>query len=293
MSQTAVSLVAEPVFPRAGLFRRYAPELAVFGLGALAFLINGLRPSEAAPDAAAARIIQVPSVDALRHSPQDLVGDAVDGDADPDALQRWLRGEVLYREALRLGLDEGDIIVRRRLIQKMEYVLDGMTALPQIDAESLQAYYHRHADRYRQPASYRFSHRFFSAERGLETARERAAQALVQLAGVGPDAALPAVGDPYPDGARFAAVSASRLLQTFGEEFLSELDAAPEGRWAGPYRSRHGLHLVYREHSTPAQLRPLQEAYPQVARDFLDEARRRQREQRYAEIEAGYVLRGR
>lgn len=293
MSRIAAPPTAELVPGRVGFASRYAPEIAVFGLGALAFVVHGLLPQPVEPADRAARIIQLPSPETLHHSPQDVVGDEVGGGTDQDAVRRWVRGEVLYREALRLGLDEGDIIVRRRLIQKMEYVLDGMAALPETSGESLQAYYNAHAERYRQPASFRFRHLFFSAERGVDAARDRATRALAQLAGAGPGAVAPALGDPYPGGAYFGAASAARLLQTFGEEFLRELDAALEGRWAGPYRSRHGVHLVYREGSTPAQLRPLQEVYAQVARDFLDDARRAQREQRYAEIEAGYVVAGR
>jgi peptidyl-prolyl cis-trans isomerase C len=290
MSTSAARPAAESSSPRTAMVGRYLPELIVFGLGALAFAVHAWMPAPAADDAGRARLIALPSAEVLRHGLQDRVGDEVGGSNDAAALQRWLRAEVLYREARRLGLDEGDIIVRRRLIQKMEYVLDGMAALPETSEASLQAYYLAHAERYRQPASYGFSHLFFSTGSGVQAARARAQHALAQLAGAGPDPSALRAGDPYPDGARFGGLAAAKLLQGFGEEFLRELDAAPEGRWSGPYRSRHGLHLVYREHATPPRLRPLAEVYPQVARDFLDDARRRQREQRYAEIEARYVL---
>lgn len=279
---------AEAVLLRAPT-RRWptAPEFWVFALGALAFAIDAWRPAPAANPADP--IIALPNPASLHDSPQQMAAAELGQDAadDGETLQRWLRGEVLYREALRLGLDEADVIVRRRLIQKMEYVLDGMAAVPAPDESGLRAYYQEHAERYRHPPRYRFEHRFFSLADGHDAARRRAESALRGLSGNGIGAEA---GDPYPDGRRLSGVAANRLLQLFGEEFLRGLDAAPQDTWSGPIRSRQGWHLVYREASEPAGLRPLDQVRAQVARDYLDAARRAQREQHYARIEERYVV---
>lgn len=267
--------------------RRFAPELLVFGLGALAFAVDALRPGPALPPVAAeARRIEVPAGEVLLTTPLATASDDTGGRGGEAEAQRWIRAEVLYREALRLGLDEGDVIVRRRLVQKMEYLLDGMAAIPELSPEALEAYYQTHADRYRRTTAYAFRHLYFSGERGIDVAAERARQALAQLQRA--DAQPEQLGDPYPDGSRYAQLAAARVLQIFGEEFLQELDRAPENVWSGPFRSRHGIHLVLRERTQPPQLPPLDELRSAVARDLIDESRRTQREQRYAQIEARY-----
>ena len=270
-----------------GAVRRFAPERLVFGLGALAFAVDALRPGPALPPVAAeARRIEVPAGEVLLTTPLATASDDTGGRGGEAEAQRWIRAEVLYREALRLGLDEGDVIVRRRLVQKMEYLLDGMAAIPELSPDALETYYHAHADRYRRTTAYAFRHLYFSGERGIDAAAERAWQALTRLrqSAVSPEQ----IGDPYPDGSRYAQIAAARVLQIFGEEFLQELDRAPENVWSGPLRSRHGIHLVLRERTQPPQLPPLDEVRSAVARDLIDESRRTQREQRYAQIEARY-----
>jgi hypothetical protein len=267
--------------------RRLAPELLVFGLGALAFAVDALRPGPALPPVAAdARRIEVPAGEVLQRTPLAMADDDTGSRGGEVEAARWIRAEVLYREALRLGLDEGDVIVRRRLVQKMEYLLDGMAAIPELSPEALETYYHAHADRYRRATSYGFRHIYFSAARGIDVAMEHSRRALTQLRDG--DTQPDRLGDPYPDGSRYAQLPAARVLQIFGEEFLQELDRAPENVWFGPLRSRHGIHLVLREHTQPPQLPPLDEVRSAVARDLIDESRRTQREQRYAQIEARY-----
>lgn len=272
---------------RAGVLARFAPELWVFGLGALAFAVDALRPGPALPPVAAAeRRIEVPAHEQLLRMPLATADDDTGGRGGDAEAARWIRAEVLYREALRLGLDDGDVIVRRRLVQKMEYLLDGMAAIPELSPEVLDDYYRAHAKRYRRAASYAFRHLYFSGQHGVDAAAQRAMRVLAQLrdAGTSPEQ----FGDPYPDGSRYAQIPAARVLRIFGDEFLQELDQAPENVWSGPYRSRHGVHLVLRERTLPPELPPLDDVRSAVARDLIDESRRIQREQRYAQIEARY-----
>jgi len=270
--------------------RRFAPELLVFGLGALAFAADALRPGAGLPPVAVdARRIDVPAEDSLLRTPLALADDDTGNRGGDAEVARWIRAEVLYREALRLGLDDGDVIVRRRLVQKMEYLLDGMTAVSELSTAALEQYYLAHADRYRRTDAYAFTHLFFSVEHGVDAAAARARRALAQLQG---DGSLPPerFGDPYPDGTRHTQMPAPRVLQVFGEEFLHGLDRAPEGIWTGPTRSRHGVHLARREQTHPSRLPPLDEIRPAVTRDLIDALRSEQREQRYAQIEARYDI---
>lgn len=268
---------------------RAGPELLMIALGALAFAVDALRVQSSLPPVPGEdRRIEVPAADALRQTPLALADDAVGQRGGEAETARWIRAEVLYREALRLGLDEGDVIVRRRLVQKMEYLLEGMSAVPEFSPAEVERYFHTHAERYRQTQAYTFTHRFFSSERGIDAATARAREALSQLRDG--TALAETLGDPYTDGNRHGQMPAARVLQRFGEAFLQGLDRAPAGEWSEPLRSRHGIHLVRRERTHPSRLPPLDEVRATVVRDLVDELRRRQVEQRYGEIEARYEI---
>jgi hypothetical protein len=266
--------------------RRLAPELTVLALGALAFVVDVL-----VTNAASARdpaTIVVPSAEAVARSPAVIFGDEI-ASAEGSDIDRWIRGEILYREALRLGLDQDDIVVRRRLIQKMEYVLDGMAAPVALTDEQVESYYAVHAERYLWPAGETFTQIFFAVDGG-DTALRRADEALLSLHDKDRDAGQ-AWGDPYPDGARVWNASADRLQQTFGADFAAHLQAAPMHEWSGPIRSRIGAHLVFREQTHPPRQPPLSEIRGLVARDLLDELRLSRRAEHYRELAARYSIR--
>lgn len=267
------------------------PEWLVLGLGALAFAVEAMRPQEMLPPVGeAARRIALPSAELLRSSPLATADDDFGSRGGEQEVERWIRSEVLYREALRLGLDQGDIIVRRRLVQKMEYLLDGMAELPEVTEADLEQYYQRNASRYSQGLRYSFRHLYFSTAGGIDTALGRAGEALRQVQASADPGDASGWGDPYPEGSQYRAIDGARLLQRFGEEFLREIDSASVGTWSGPYRSQHGVHLVFKTAAVAASPPPLAEIRQQVARDLLDEARREQREQHYAAIEARYDI---
>lgn len=267
------------------------PEWLVLSLGALAFAVEAIRPQQALPPVGeAARRIEQPAAERLRSSPLATADDDFGSRGGEQEVERWIRAEVLYREALRLGLDQGDIIVRRRLVQKMEYLLDGMAELPEVSPADLDQYYRENAGRYSQGLRYSFRHLYFSTADGVDAALARAGEALRQLHAASAPGDASGWGDPYPEGSQYRAIDGARVLQRFGEEFLRELDSASLGSWSGPYRSQHGVHLVFRTETVAASPPPLAEIRQIVARDLLDEARREQREQHYAAIEARYDI---
>jgi hypothetical protein len=275
----------------AGRLRRFIgrPELAMLLLGSLAFAIDRLHPEPPAPQDPASALIVVPDGASAQLRRESFFGDGFDA-APADDTEAWIRGEVLYREALRLGLDNNDIVVRRRLVQKMEYLLDGMSVPQPVEHAALEAFYTEHAQRYAREPAQSFTQVFLNLDRGAEAAQREANAILTRLAGRSADAAAQH-GDPLADGSRTWRLPESRIAQRFGDSFLAALGDAPMGRWSGPLASRLGLHLVFREEAVPAHLPPLDEQYGLVVRDFLDRARLAQRERHYAQIAARYTIR--
>lgn len=193
---------------------------------------------------------------------------------EPDAATRerliasYVREEVLYREALRRGLDRDDDIIRRRLAQKLEYLLAGTEPEPPITA-ALRAYYDAHVDQYTQPGGVTFEHRYFRGDR--PGAAERAAAALVALttssgSGVAPEA------DPFPLADRYDDLTPGQARQLFGDsEFVRHLFSAPLGAWSGPTASGYGLHLVRISARTPDTPLPFAAVEASVREAYLRE----------------------
>ena len=160
-------------------------------------------------------------------------------------MDQYVRNEILYREGLALGLERDDEIVRRRVVQKVEFVNEDVDIQADPSDTELTKYFQAHADRYHTAPLVSFQQIFLSADPGgASVARARAERILRQLKqGHAVDAA--AFGDAFPDGVEFTDLSKSRANSLFGNSQLSEaLFTQAIGEWAGPYRSAYGWHLV-------------------------------------------------
>lgn len=187
-----------------------------------------------------------------------------------------IREEVLYREALALGLDKDDTIVRRRLAQKVEFLVTDVGALAEPDDAALTDYYARHPDRYRYLGRLSFEHIYFSPHRRGARAASDATELLGRLrtgrlsvarsAGQGDTSLL------EPD---YAERATDEIARQFGSSFADTLARLPVGVWQGPVASAYGLHLVRVSARTDSHQPELGAVREQVKRDYLDEQRRR------------------
>lgn len=150
--------------------------------------------------------------------------------------------EVLYREALALGLDRGDTIVRRRLRQKIEFLSDGLAGTADPSDTDLAAYLQQHAEQFRSEPRVSFEQVYVSTDRHGTAAREVAERLLAELARRADGAGQ--LGDPIALEPAFEALPAGEVAKLFGPEFVEQLLAASPGRWVGPIASGYGLHLV-------------------------------------------------
>lgn len=185
----------------------------------------------------------------------------------------YVAEELLYREALSLGLDRDDLVVRRRMRQKMEFLTEGISEVDPDEAD-LRRFYEAHPQRFRAPPRLTFTQVFVAADADDGT-QERAEGILDRLReGSAPDG----LGDPtlLPRSLRDA--SPGEIAGTFGSSLAEALEGAPEGRWSGPYASGLGLHLVRVEARRPARLPPLAEVRPAVEREWAAERREQARE---------------
>lgn len=185
-------------------------------------------------------------------------------------IQRFVDNEILYREAIAEGLDRGDLIVRRRLVQKMEFVLEGEEPIPEPTDAALQAYLEAHAERYAVAARVALTQVFVSTDQhGADT--ERTAAALRQQLEAGADPST--LGDPFLRGREFSPRTERDLAGIFGAAFAAQVMTLPAGGWSAPLRSSYGLHLVRVTERAAGRQPSLNEVRTEVLRDWQEERR--------------------
>ena len=179
--------------------------------------------------------------------------------------------DALEREARRLGLQRGDLVVRRHLVEMMRLAVGwpGPRDLPS-EAE-LEAYLARHAEEFAEPARVRLTQVYFSEDARGGAAPGDAARLLEELrrTGEGPAAAA-ARGDAFIRGAEFDGPPAA-LEGVFGPGFAEAVAAAPLRTWVGPERSSYGLHLVWVHAREATRTPPLAAVRGRVVHSWLRE----------------------
>ena len=187
-------------------------------------------------------------LDGLRADWRRRTGTLPSADEERGLVRRWVDGEVLYREALTAGLDRGDVIVRRRLVQKMEFLLDAAADAREPTEAELAALLAQEAERFARPARLGFEHVFVARDRHADPPGEAARLAAALDGG----AAAATLGDPFLRGRRFDGVSPSDVAGIFGPAFARAVSELPaDGRWSPPIVSSFGLHLVRVTARTP------------------------------------------
>lgn len=192
----------------------------------------------------------------------------------------YIREEAAYREALAVGLDRDDMIVRRRLRQKLEFLADDLATRTAPTDGDLRGFLETHRDLFQTEPLVSFRQVYFDPGRHGGDLDRDVRRALDELRRSGGHVGEPAVGDPLLLGQTFADVPPADVKSTFGESFAAAITAVPVGSWQGPLHSGYGVHLVYVERRTESRLPVLADIQDQVRREYLD-TRRRQAEDRF------------
>ncbi len=200
-----------------------------------------------------------------------------------------VREEILYREARRRGLDRGDHIVRRRLAQKMTFLLEDSAATPAASAGDIETYHAAHAERYREPRRTTFRHVFLSRERGGPADRD--ADALLDALRAGDGDGWRQLGDPFVLLREYADRTDQEIAELFGGRFAAALPTLAAGAWQGPIESAHGAHLVQVIGRTEPRRPALDEVRDRVAEDLLESRRRERNEAALRTLRERYDIR--
>jgi hypothetical protein len=202
----------------------------------------------------------------------------------------FIREEVLYREAIAMGLDRDDTIIRRRLRQKVEFITDDMSAQTVPSEKDLEAYLHDHGASYRSEPRIAFRQVFLNLEKRQGRAADDARMLLARLQTHDPGVELARFGDRIMLPERLELSPRSDVARQFGDGFARVILQLPVGRWAGPVESGYGLHLVFvierLDGATPA----LAEVRAAVERDWFAARRKALNDAMYRKLRSRYTV---
>lgn len=213
----------------------------------------------------------------------------------PEQMQRLVddrvREEVLYREALALGLDKDDTIVKRQLARKMEFLAEDVSKLEEPKPEVLKAWLEKNKERFTLPPRISFRHVYFSPDRRGAMVRADAERVLSQLAGKPMDApGIETVGDPFMFQQYYGDRAYDDFARQFGPPFARALVQLPPGAWTGPIASGYGWHVVFVESLTPQRTPDYEEIEADVKSAWLEDRRNEVRARMYEAMRARYEV---
>ena len=212
-------------------------------------------------------------------SPQEL-RELVDGK---------VREEVLYREALSLGLDKDDTIVRRQLARKMEFLAEDVSKLQEPKPVELKTWFDKNAEQFAVPPRVSFRHVYFSPDHRGATVRVDAERGLKELAGKPIEApGIATAGDPFMFQQYYGDRSVDEIARQFGPAFARALVQLPAGAWAGPIESGYGWHVVFVESFTPERIPAYEEVLSDVRDAWVEDHRNDVKTRMYEAMRARY-----
>ena len=203
----------------------------------------------------------------------------------------YVKEEIFYREAIIMGLDRDDTVIRRRLRQKLEFISDDVAASAEPGDAELQAYLSQHAEKFVQPGRLSFEQVYFSSEKRGEGARRDAEKLLAELSSGGEGIDIAEAGDPTLLPASLSEATPQEIANAFGEEFALQVDEAPVGQWSGPIQSSFGWHAVRVDQRSPSTTPALEEIRPIVLREWQVEQRQKLSDAFYQALRDQYEVR--
>ena len=205
-------------------------------------------------------------------------------------VEAQVREEVLYREALAMGLDQDDTIVRRRMAQKVEFMFNDLVDAADPTDEELEQFLRDHSDKFMESARTSFTHIYLNADKRDQTA-EADAQQLLETLNSNQGVINPAAtGDNFMFGYTFENQSDHQVSRIFGNDFTQSLANLKANTWQGPVVSGYGLHLVYITERKQAWLPPLSDIRDTVLFELLAERRKSANMQFYETLRERYDI---
>jgi len=201
-------------------------------------------------------------------------------------VSQLIREQILSREAVAMGIDEGDIVVRRRLAQKMEFLFKDLSAMTEPTEDDLRKYYFENRRKYEASPQVTFAQVYFSVEnRGVEGAKQ-AAQALIKEDG--DPYKVSTLGDASILSPGCRQCGEKEIRNRFGTDFAAAVKNLKPGSWNGPVKSAYGFHAVYIYERQDTKLPKFRDIIDRIKNDWTSAKREEYTLRVYGEIRSRY-----
>lgn len=184
-------------------------------------------------------------------------------------IEDYIKEEIFYREALTMGLDRDDTIIRRRLRQKMEFLSEGIAGLQEPAEEDLKTFLTKNPDLFCIQPRLTFSHIYLNRDLRGESATSDAMSLLEGLTENNEKGDFATFGDFISLPYHYESLPENEVEKLFGHEFTARLIGLEPGRWQGPVESGYGLHLVFLHERTDGRIPEFSEAREAVRREWF------------------------
>jgi hypothetical protein len=206
-------------------------------------------------------------------------------------VQNRVREEILYREALAMGLDKDDDIVKRRMAQKMQFLAEDVANAHEPTTVELKAWFERNRDKFLLPGGITFRHLYFSPDRRGQRVHDDAVKALAKIAGQPENSkSAAALADAFLFQDYYGDRSPEQLAKEFGSQFAQAAFKLKPGSWKGPVESGYGWHLVFVDSFTSGRVPAFEEVEPDVKSAWLADQREQAKHKAYETMRAKYTV---
>ncbi len=202
----------------------------------------------------------------------------------------YIREEVYYREALALGLDRNDTILRRRMMQKMEFLSNDLADMVSPDEAALNQYFLANQNKYELPARISFAHIYFSLDKHGHQIVEDAEKVLTAVQASASVIRASEQGDPFMYQYDFTLQTPAQIARIFGQEFAEQIFQLKTDNWQGPVKSGYGLHLVRVDEKVAARMPELATVIEKVSADWMFEQRQKINKEIYERFRDRYEI---
>jgi len=267
------------------------PLLHFMAIGAAIYLLYGVYAEPAPEETDKTIVVSAGEIEWIQASWQKR-WNRLPTKAEMDGLiQQYIRETVLYREALTMGLNQHDQVIRRRLAQKLEFLARDLVALTPPTVEELQAYFAAHRDRYQEPLRYSFTQVFLDPDRRGDATLEDAEKIKAALIAKG-DAIEDAgeLGDNFMLQNHYQENALIEIRKNFGNGFAESLAGLSPGQWHGPVLSGYGVHLVYVSHISEPPAPVFAEVRERVTQDWKAVKEEELNDKFYASLRDRYTI---
>jgi PPIC-type PPIASE domain len=205
-------------------------------------------------------------------------------------IRDYIRGEVYYREALAMGLDRDDAVIRPRLRTKLQFIVENIAAQVEPTEDQLRTYLTDHADKFRLDERFTFSQVYLDPDIHGDNIVHDAQELLAKLSVVQGEHAAPALGDQLLMEPRSDDVLYTDVAKDYGDVFAAALQKLSIGKWQGPIESGFGLHLVFLNKRTEGRIPELGEVREVVHREWANDYRVETDEKFYESLLKRYTV---